>query len=369
MNAKSSGSKGNRLFKIIFLLIVLYLFLFSINLLGHAFKLFGKDFATSLLTSTANPFLALFIGILSTSTIQSSSTTTSIIVGLVAAGGLSLESAIPMVMGANIGTTVTNTLVSFGHATRRVEFRRAFSAAIVHDIFNISSVLVLFPLELLFHPIQKTATLLEKGFEGIGGLKLFNPLKFIINPAVDLVEGIFGDLSFAPVLLVVLSLIILFLALAQMVRISRSIVMGRVETVLDKYLFGSDLSSFLVGLGLTSVVQSSSVTTSIVVPLAGAGILSVRQIFPYTLGANIGTTVTALLAALSIGNAWAVIVAFSHLTFNIFGIFIFYPLKFFPISLAEKIGDFSGRSGRNVIIVITCFISLYLIPILIFIFV
>jgi sodium-dependent phosphate cotransporter len=348
-------------------LIILYLFLLSINLLGHAFKLFGKDFAETLLTTTANPFLALFIGILATSTIQSSSTTTSIIVGLVAAGGLSLESAIPMVMGANIGTTVTNTLVSFGHATRRVEFRRAFSAAIVHDIFNIFSVAVLFPLEILFHPIQKTATLLEKGFEGIGGLTLFNPLKFIIKPAVGVVDGLLGDLSFAAVLMVVISLIILFLSLAQMVKISRSMVMGRVETLLDKYLFGNDLSSLLVGLGLTAVVQSSSVTTSIAVPLAGAGILSVRQIFPYTLGANIGTTVTALLAALATGNPAAVTVSFSHLTFNIFGIGIFYPLKVIPISLAEKIGDFGGKSRKNTIIVIVCFLSLYLVPILIFV--
>jgi sodium-dependent phosphate cotransporter len=288
-------------------------------------------------------------------------------VGLVAAGGLSLESAIPMVMGANIGTTVTNIIVSFGHATRRSEFRRAFSAAIVHDFFNVFTVLLFFPLELRFHLIQSTASVLEKGFEGIGGLILFNPLKYIINPAITLTDSLIGKWPHAPVIMVVFSLALLFFALTQMVKTARSLVMGTVETILDRYLFGRDLSSFIVGLGLTAVVQSSSVTTSLVVPLAGAGILNVRQIFPYTLGANVGTTVTALIAALATGHAVAVTVAFAHLVFNVFGICVFYPLRILPITLAEKVGDFSGRSRKNVFIIITSFIILYIIPILIFV--
>ena len=104
---------------LVILVVTLYAFLVSINLLGHSFKLFGEDFAVTLLQSTENPFFGLFLGILATSLIQSSSTTTSIVVGLVAAGGLTLDTAIPVIMGANVGTTVTNTLVSFGHATRR----------------------------------------------------------------------------------------------------------------------------------------------------------------------------------------------------------------------------------------------------------
>ncbi len=349
-------------------MVILYFFLYSINLLGHSFKLFGKDFAESLLTTTANPFLGLFLGIVATSLIQSSSTTTSIIVGLVAAGTLSIESAIPMVMGANIGTTVTNIIVSFGHATRRAEFRRAFSAAIVHDFFNVLSVLVLFPLELKFHFIQKTAVFLGNGFVGVGGLKLFNPIKFIISPAIELTDLVIGDLKHAAVVMAVFSLVVLFLSLSQMVRKVRAMVMGKIELVIDKYLFGNDFTSLLLGTAVTSVVQSSSVTTSLIVPLAGAGILTVRQVFPFTLGANIGTTVTALIAALATGNPVAVIVSFAHLVFNIFGILLFYPLKFLPITMAEKVGEFAGKTDRNVFIVIACFIVLYMIPILIFIF-
>ena len=106
---------------------------------------------------TSNPFAGLLIGIVATSLIQSSSTTTSIVVGLVAGGAVNLESAVPIVMGANIGTTITNTLVSFGHITNRIEFKRAFSASVVHDFFNIMAVAIVFPIEMIFHPLQKTS--------------------------------------------------------------------------------------------------------------------------------------------------------------------------------------------------------------------
>lgn len=353
------------LLKTLLFLVILYFFLFSINLLSHSFKLFGKDFAEKLLTTTSDPFLALFLGILATSLIQSSSTTTSIVVGLVAAGTLSIESAIPMVMGANIGTTVTNVLVSFGLASRRNEFRRALSAAMVHDIFNFSSVVILFPLELKFHLIQKTAVRLQAGFQGIGGMELFNPVKFIIKPAIGLMDFIFGGMTIAPVIMVIIALLVLFLSLVQLVQVSRSMVMGKIELFMDKYLFRNDFTSLLLGIAFTAAVQSSSVTTSFVVPLAGAGILTVKKIYPYTLGANIGTTVTALLASLATSNAFAVVVAFSHLIFNLYGIAIFYPLKIFPITLATKIGNFGGKSRRNVILIIASFIALYTIPLLV----
>lgn len=350
------------------LIVALYAFLFSINLLGHSFKLFGEGFADSLLRTTSHPFLGLFLGIVATSIIQSSSTTTSIIIGLVAAGALTLENAIPMIMGANIGTTVTNILVSFGHATRRAEFRRAFSAAVVHDLFNVFSVMVLFPVELIFHPIERIAILLQRGFAGIGGMELFNPVQTIISPAISLTDYILAGVPFAAVVMVALSIILLFASLGLLVKIIHVLVLGKVEQVIDKFLFGSDFVSLLLGMALTAIIQSSSVTTSLVVPLAGAGILSVRQVFPFTLGANIGTTVTALLAALATGNPVAVTVAFSHLVFNVFGITVFYPLKFIPITLAERLGDFAGKSQSRVYIVIGGFSTIYIIPLIIFIF-
>ena len=115
--------------------------------MGTSLKMFGKGMAESLIKTTSNPLVGLFIGILATSIIQSSSSTTSIVVGLVAGGALNVANAIPIVMGANIGTSVTNLLVSVTQVKRSDEFERALSAAIVHDFFNVLAVIVIFPLQ------------------------------------------------------------------------------------------------------------------------------------------------------------------------------------------------------------------------------
>lgn len=363
-----SSETREKLIKALAIIISIYLFLLSIKLLGHSFKLFGKEFAESMLQMTSNPFTGLIIGIVSTSIIQSSSTTTSIVVGLVAGSVLNLDTAIPIIMGANIGTTITNALVSFGHISRKAEFRRAFSAAIVHDFFNLFSVIVLFPIELNFHLIAKTATILEKAFSGIGGMKMFNPLKFVLDPVISLIDGFFVNLPYYNIILMITSIILLFAALTFLVKIIRSLVLDKLEIIINNYLFRNDFLSLILGILMTAIVQSSSVTTSLVIPLAGAGVISIRQIFPYTLGANIGTTVTAILAALATQNHVAITVAFSHLCFNVFGILIFYPLKVLPISLAEFVGEKATSSRKNLIIFVLSFFMIYIIPLVIIIF-
>jgi sodium-dependent phosphate cotransporter len=360
-------SKRSKIIKSISIILSIYFFLLSIKLLGHSFKLFGAEFAEMLITMTSNPFMGLFIGIVATSLIQSSSTTTSIVVGLVAGDALTLGNAIPIIMGANIGTTVTNTLVSMGHITNRIEFKRAFSAGIIHDIFNVSSVIVLFPIELKFHIIGNTATLLEENFAGVGGMRLFNPLKLLLDPAVNAIDYLFSFIPYAPLILMILSLIIMFISLTSIVKIIRSVVLDRVEVIINQFLFRNDILGFTLGLLITFVVQSSSVTTSLIIPLAGAGLITLRQIFPYTLGANIGTTGTAILAALATQNPVAVTVAFAHLCFNTYGIIIFYPLKFIPIKLAGYIGTKASQSKRNIIIFVCIYLLLYLIPLIILI--
>ncbi|MEE9166112.1 MAG: Na/Pi symporter [Candidatus Neomarinimicrobiota bacterium] len=358
----SSVTRSN-IVKAIAVLITLYLFLLSIKLLGHSFKLFGRGFAEAIISMTSNPFAGLIIGVIATSLIQSSSTTTSIVVGLVAGEALTLGTAIPIIMGANIGTTITNSLVSIGYIRNRIEFQRAFSASIVHDLFNICAVIILFPLEMSFHIIARIATVLEKGFSGAGGLTLFNPLKFILEPTIEWLDRIFGLLPYGNIFMLVFSLILLFGALTFLIKTLRTLMLSKIEAVINEYLFRSDLSGFVLGILITVAVQSSSITTSLIVPLAGAGFVSIRQIFPFTLGANIGTTVTALLAAIATLNHVAVTVAFSHLCFNILGIMIFYPLRFIPISLAEFVGEKASRSTRNLAIFISVYILLYFVPI------
>ena len=363
-----SEKTKSKIVKVIVIIVAVYFFLLSIKLLGHSFKLFGKGFAESLIEMTSNPLAGLLIGIAATSLIQSSSTTTSIVVGMVAGDILTLAGAIPVIMGANIGTTITNTLVSMAHVTRRVEFRRAFSASIVHDLYNICAVIALFPLEIKFHLIEKTATALVKVLAGTGSLSLFNPLKFALDPVIGLLDGIFSYFPYKGFFMAAVSLIMLFSALGFLIKSIRSLVLDKVEIIINQYLFRNDLLALTMGILMTLVVQSSSVTTSIIIPLAGAGVVALRQVFPYTLGANIGTTGTAILAALATQNEIAITVAFAHLTFNVFGIFIFYPLRFIPIGLAEFIGRKASLSRRNLILFVLTYLILYLVPLALILF-
>ncbi len=330
--------------KLIGILACLYLFIVGIGGMGHSFKLFGKDFAKQILETTSSPVVGLFIGILATAVVQSSSTTTSIIVGMVAGGAISIQGAIPMVMGANIGTTITNLLVSLGHITRSQEFRRAFAAATVHDAFNWLAVLVLFPLELATGFLAKISGLLAGLFEGVGGLKLGDPLKAATKPAIEMIASLCGE---HPIPLLVVSVLVTFGMLTLIVKILRSVVLARVENFFDAYLFKNAGRAMLFGMLLTVAVQSSSITTSLIIPLAGAGVLRLIQILPYTLGANVGTTVTAILAALSTGRIEAITVAFAHLLFNVVGIGLIWPvpkIRALPVRAAEALADLSMRS-------------------------
>ncbi|RJP74042.1 MAG: hypothetical protein C4532_03345 [Candidatus Abyssobacteria bacterium SURF_17] len=331
---------------------LLYCFLVSISLMEGAFRLFGEGFAERLFAFASNKFVGLFIGTLTTALVQSSSCTTSLVVGLVGGGVLDIGLAIPIIMGANVGTTITNTLVAHGHVTRRDEFRRATEAATVHDMFNVLTVLTLFPLELMFGFIEKSARAATDVFGGLGGATFGSPVKAAVAPASRLLGDLIKTLvpaypALQGAVVLVLGLIILFSSLTFLVKVLKSLVLTRLERFFGTFIFRNAAVGLLVGLSITSLVQSSSVSTSLVVPMVAAGILSLEQIFPYTLGANLGTTVTAILASLatvSVGNLNGVTIAFAHLLFNIFGIVIYYPLRFVPIGLARELGRNVARN-------------------------
>lgn len=318
-----------------------YLFILSITLLGSSFKLMGRGFAETVFHATSNPVVGLFIGLFATSIIQSSSTTTSLIVGLVASGMLTFEGAVPMVMGANIGTTVTNTIVSLGHISRGDEFRRAFAASTVHDFFNICSAAVLLPLQMKFNLIGASSHHLEELFEGFGGLKFSSPLGAVTKPVSHWIIGATGEVAWLAALI---AFAFLFAALHFIVKLLRSMVLGKVERFFQRFIFRTPALGLLLGIGLTVLVQSSSITTSIVVPLVGAGVITLNQVFPYLLGANVGTTITAFLASFVTGSPEAVSVAFAHFVFNVYGICIFWPLKRIPIFLARALSKATQRS-------------------------
>ena len=327
--------QGETILKTIAIFAILYLFLVSIGMIGSAFKGMGKEFAVQLIQSNAGPLIGLFIGILATSIIQSSSTTTSLVVGMVAAGTfgddfrIAVAAAVPYIMGANIGTSITNLIVSLGYIVNKNEFRRAFSASIVHDFFNVMSVLIIFPMEMAFGLISKSASWLAELLVGSESFSFNSPIKLITDPTVAWVKELFKQQEIINYnwLLLIVAFLLLFLSLRYLSKLIRSLVIHKLEAFFDSHIFKTAGRAMLFGVFITILVQSSSITTSLVVPLAGAGILRLEQIFPYTLGANIGTTITALLASLVSGTIAPLAVAFSHLIFNIFGIAIIWPIE------------------------------------------
>lgn len=324
-------------------LFFLYLFLAGVKSLETGIASLGSDAVDQIFGSVANPIAGLAAGILATVLVQSSSVSTATIVGLVGSGILPFESAIPMIMGANIGTTVTNTLASLGHVRQSAYFERALAAATMHDYFNLLSVALLLPLEVAFGVVSRIAIALAGFFDGLlpevstGG----SPIKDAVAAPVSWLEDGLTSLgweAFAGAIILALGFVLIFISLWMITRNMRAVMSGRIENAINGILAkGAGVGALIAGVMMTVAVQSSSITTSILVPLVAAGVLTLPNAFPVTLGANIGTTVTALLASVAADLPDALVVAVAHLVFNILGILIFYPwppLRRVPLHLA-----------------------------------
>ena len=341
-------SGWERAARLLALVALLYIFLVGVDILGEGISGLGSDFADTLFRGVANPLAGLAVGVLATVLVQSSSLTTATIVALVGTGVLSLEAAVPMVMGANIGTSITNTLASLGAIRRTNEFRRAFAGATVHDLFNILAVIVLLPIELLTGVLSRGAVALSGLFPGVTGGEFESPLKAAVGAGAGVFESMVGIVpgQGSAMLLIVLGLGLLFATLTLITKNMRLVVAGTAERSLNAVLGRSGLVGILVGIVLTVGVQSSSITTSLLIPMMAAGVLTLRNAYPLTLGANVGTTVTALIAALAVPQVEGLQIALVHLLFNIAGILIFYPAPFMreiPIKGAERLGDLAAR--------------------------
>jgi sodium-dependent phosphate cotransporter len=336
----------------------LFLFLVGVKSLETGISALGEGFVDSVFASVSSPLAGLAAGILATVLVQSSSVTTSTIVGLVGSGVLPVSYAVPMVMGANIGTTVTNSLASLGHLRQSAYFQRAFAAATIHDYFNILAVLILLPLEVAFGLISRIADWASDAVDGLlpavdGSSPIKDAVKAPITWFQEAIEGFGFGGAMGPILLV-LGLGLIFVSLWQITRNMKAVMSGRIENAINSILGrGAGISAMMAGLVMTVAVQSSSITTSILVPLVAAGVLTLRNAFPVTLGANLGTTVTALLASVAAESSAALTVALAHVTFNILGILIFYPvpaMREIPIWLAERTAEAAVKNKSLVLV-------------------
>ncbi|XP_061582247.1 sodium-dependent phosphate transport protein 2A [Cololabis saira] len=421
--------------KVPLLFSLLFFFVCSLDTLSSAFQLAGGKVAGDIFKDNAvlsNPVAGLVVGILVTVLVQSSSTSTSIIVSLVASGLLEVKSAVPVIMGTNIGTSVTNTIVAMMQAAERDDFQRAFAGATIHDCFNWLSVLVLLPLEVASGLMTRLSLLLVNILSLQSGEEAPELLKVITEPVTKLIiqldkcviTGIamgnedmrnrslvkewcqtgpvmlagnrstencqdlpwssrvkcrhlfasteLTDLAVGLILLAA-SLVVLCTCLMLLVKLLNSILKGQVAKIIHKVIntdppfpFGwlAGYIAMLVGAGVTFLVQSSSVFTSAMTPLVGVGVISLERAYPLTLGSNIGTTATALLAAMaSPGNklAASIQIALCHLFFNVFGILLWYPLPFMrlPIRMARVLGERTAKyRWFAVLYLLLCFLLL-----------
>ncbi|RNA36598.1 sodium-dependent phosphate transport 2B [Brachionus plicatilis] len=393
--------------KIIFLTLLLYVFLLSLNFLTIGFTLVSPhalkaDHAIQFLLS--NPLAALSIGILVTAVLQSATATSSIVVTMVGAGIIpSAKKAIPIIMGSNIGTCVTNSLVALTLSGDPVEFKRAFSAATLNDIFNYLTTIILLFLDVTFdflHVLSKKITNLMP--ENVQDLKKANFIEEILRPVSDLfiklnetsIEAIqygsnnteiasrccesldqdngtvnqtecaqcdyltmpmidhFGD-GFTGLFFIIFSLIILTACLFGIVKILSLFIVGPiargVRSAVNASLPGkmrwlTQVILFFFAFFLTLIVQSSNIITATLVPLCGIGMVSLHRVYVMTLGSNIGTTVTGILSALTqptYAIKKSMQLAIVNTLFNLFGVVLWLPLPFmrFPKIFSRKLGD------------------------------
>lgn len=330
-----------------FLALLVYGILLAVTIIGSGFKLATGDHARELFEFASNPVMGLIIGMVSTALIQSSSTVSSIIVAMVA-GGLPITIAVPMIMGANIGTSITSTLVSLGHVADKKEFQRAFASATIHDFFNIISVAVFLPLEIAFNLLERISAALMDFFHIGGGFSLgggFNPLKAITKPFAELLKDAFAFLpdTWAGALMALVGVGLIILSITFMGKTMKALMVGRAKDILHSSIGKGPISGITSGTIITVLVQSSSTTTSLIVPLVGNNVLTHRDIYPFVLGANIGTCITALLAALAVTGenaGFALQIALVHLMYNVLGVTIIYGVKFLrelPLMLSHKL--------------------------------
>ncbi|SFF58759.1 Na/Pi symporter [Thermoflexibacter ruber] len=347
----------------------LFVFLISLALLSQSLRLLGGEQLQNIIAATSNPFIGLFIGLLTTAIIQKSSLTTSIVVAMVSADTLSLANAIPIIIGANIGTTITAMLVSFAHITKKKEFKRATSAAAAHNLFNLLTALIFFPLEYFTHFLSNFSVAITRQIKPLSsiffdaGLRGF--IDLTVNPAYEFLFSLFNSNI---IFLLPLSLLLLFFSITVFTLSIKAILMGEAWVRLQNFIFGTPLRSLTWGTILTGAMQSSSLTTSVTVPLVATRKVSLKNAFPFIIGANIGTTFTALLASISQSDT-ALSIAITHLSFNVLGAIVFFPFPFIrmiPFRLAQVLGKLTMKN--RIISLIYVLLVFFIIPFLLIFF-
>lgn len=333
---------------------LIYLLICAVSIISRGFAGLGGDAAHSMFEFAANPWVGLFVGVLGTVLIQSSTTTTAIAVTAVGSGALSIQGAIPIILGANVGTTVTTSLVALTFIGNRAEFRKALAASSIHDFYNWLALLIFFPIELIWHPLERVSGALTDALYGTGWLpdpSRFNVIRVATQPVVNVVAAMTSHLggTLGPIVTVVIGAALIFGVVRYLGKLLKMLMVGKAREILVGAVGRNPYLAMGAGMGVTIVTQSSTITTSVLVPFSGAGILAPSQIYPVTAGANLGTTFTVVFAAFAVSGQDARIglqAAFVHLIYNVLAILVIYVVPILrpaPLIVAEAFARVASK--------------------------
>jgi sodium-dependent phosphate cotransporter len=332
--------------QILYIIGTLLLFLFALDLMVSSLQHLGKSTAEAILFATSNPFTGLFIGLLITAIIQSSSTTTALTVALVASGSVSIESAVPIIMGANVGTTITSTIIALGFINKKKEFRRAVAAGTYHDFFNILTVIVLFPLEYYYGFLSSLAANITEYLFPNAADASSKSISGSWSGFSTIVDFLVANIP-SGFILMALAFILLFGSILLFRKIISDLLVASSPEKFSRFFFKNSIKSFFWGIVTTAAIRSSTITTSVVVPIVAKKIASLRYAAPFIMGANVGTTITVFIAAaLNNHTSSAITIALVHFLFNLIGVLLFFPIPFLraiPIDLANRLGKLTLR--------------------------
>lgn len=326
----------------LFIIASLGVFLFAIELMEAALRSEGSSLQT-ILKVTANPFEGFALGLLVTAIIQSSSATTSLAVAMVASGSLELTAAVPVIMGANIGTTITSSITSLGFLTRKREFRRAVAAGTYHCFFNLLTALLLFPLEYHYAFLSKISIGITRLFISPGSLQVSN------KETMGWIEQLSSSVSAAVgngILVFLIAFVILLCSILVFRKLISDLLEAKSPGSFSRFFFGGDTRAFGWGFLTTAAIRSSTITTSVVVPIAAKKVVGLNRVSVFIMGANVGTTVTAFVASLFSSNTSSLSIAIAHFLFNVIGVFLFFPipaLRQVPVRMAKEFGKMTAR--------------------------
>lgn len=340
----------------------IFFFISSLEGVKAGFKIIFTEWQGSILemiTGNTAAITGLALGILSTALVQSSSAviaTTMVSMSGMVASGLPLETAIqfgvPMVLGANLGTTVTNTIVAFGieRGMTMNEFKDTIPGVIVDDVYEGLTIGIFFTLELTTGLISKLVLRLGDFYTNVLQMELFfsrfedtiidiiikdpmiTPMK---NTAVDFLGKLGGGLF-------------MFLFWFGVIIVSMGLITKGLEKLIEtgwedrvQAAFESPSKGFLTGFTITFIVGSSSIGSSLVIPFLATKVVNLKKVYPYLVGCNLATTVDlSQIYGYIAGGTTGMILGSAHVLLNLMALIIWFisPLRFVPIMIAEWLG-------------------------------